>query len=124
MRTDLRLLLAAGAIALVLPFGAAGQGAASEVPMLDPWVPPAVRAKAASEQPVEPSQGAALRAEVDAKLKARFDAAAGEGRTLTREQAAARGLGAIARDFAAIDRRGAGRITFEDYRQYLRAGAP
>ena len=123
MRTDLRLLLAAGAIAFALPLGAAAQGAAAEVPMLDPWVPPAVKAKAAATR-VEPSQGAALRAEVEAKLKARFDAAAGEAGTLTREQAAARGLGAIARDFEAIDRRGAGRISFEDYRQFLRAHAP
>ena len=123
MRTDLRLVFAAGAIAFALPFDALGQGAAAEMPMLDPWVPPAVRAKAAAAR-VEPVQGEALRAAVDAKLKARFDVAAGGTGTLTREQAAAGGLGAIARDFAAIDRRGAGRISFEDYRQYLRARAP
>ena len=29
-------------------------------------------------------------------------------------------LGAIARDFEAIDKRGAGRVSFEDYKQYLR----
>ena len=69
-------------------------GAASEVPMLDPWVPPAVKAKAAAGAQVEPSQGAMLRSQAEAKLKARFDAAAGEAGTLTREQAAARGLGA------------------------------
>jgi len=123
LRTDLRLLLAAGAIALALPFNAAGQGAAAEVPLLDPWVPPALRAKAAADR-VEPSHGAALRAQAEAKLEARFAAAAGEGGTLTREQAAARGLGAIARDFDSIDRRRAGRISFEDYRQFLRAAAP
>lgn len=124
MRTDLRLLLASGAIAFALPLNALAQGAAAEVPMLDPWVPPAVKAKAAAALRVAPAEGEALRAAVDAKLKARFEAAAGEGGTLTREQAAARGLGAIARDFDAIDRRGAGRVSFEDYRQYLRAGAP
>ena len=124
MRTDLRLLLAAGAIAFALPFSAAGQGAAADAPMLDPWVPPAVKAKAAASVRLEPAEGAALRAEVEAKLKARFDAAAGDAGSLTREQAAARGLGAIARDFESIDRRGAGRITFDDYRQFLRARAP
>lgn len=123
MRTDLRVLLAAAAIGLALPLDALAQGAVAEVPMLDPWVPPALKAKAGASR-VEPSQGAALRAEAEGKLKARFDAAAGEAGTLTREQAAARGLGAIARDFEAIDRRGAGRISFEDYRQFLRAGAP
>ena len=124
MRTDLKLLLAAGAIAFALPFDALAQGAAAELPMLDPWVPPAVRAKAAAEARAEPTEGAALRSQVEAKLKARFDAAAGQGGALTREQAAARGLGAVARDFDAIDRRGAGRVSFEDYRRFLRAGAP
>jgi hypothetical protein len=123
LRTDFRLLLAAGALVFALPMDAAAQGAAAEVPMLDPWVPPAVKAKAAATR-LEPVQGEALRAAVEAKLKARFDAAAGEAGTLTREQAAARGLGAIARDFEAIDRRGAGRISFEDYRRHLRARAP
>jgi hypothetical protein len=123
LRTELRWIVAAGAIAFALPLGAFAQGAAAEVPMLDPWVPPAVRAKAAATR-VEPAEGAALRAEVEAKLKSRFDAAAGDGGTLTREQAAARGLGGIARDFEAIDRRGAGRISFEDYRQFLRARTP
>jgi hypothetical protein len=124
LRTDLRTLLAAGAIFFALPFNAAAQSAVAEMPMLDPWVPPAVRAKAAAARGAEASQGAALAREVDAKLKARFEGAAGEGGLLTREQAAARGLGAIARDFEAIDRRGAGRISFEDYRQFLRARAP
>ncbi|MEO7742716.1 MAG: hypothetical protein ABIR98_07260 [Usitatibacter sp.] len=123
MRIDLRSLAAAGAIVFALPFNAFAQGAAADVPMLDPWVPPALKAKAAASR-VGATQGAALRADAEAKLKARFDAAAGEVGTLTRGEAAARGLGAIARDFEAIDRRGAGRITFEDYRQFLRAGAP
>ena len=101
----------------MLPLGAWAQKAGSEVPMLDPWVPPAVREKALPQ--VAPAEGAALRAQVEAKLKARFDAVAGKGGTLTREQAAAAGLGAIARDFAAIDRRGAGRVTFEDYKAFL-----
>ena len=95
------------------------QKAAAEVPLLDPWVPPAVREKAVS--PGVPTEGAALRAQVEAKLRARFEAVAGRAGTLSREQAAGAGLGAIARDFDAIDRRGAGRVSFEDYKQFLRS---
>ena len=110
--------IAAVAIAAMLPLGAWAQKAASEVPMLDPWVPPALLEKAAPQG--APAQGAALRAQVEAKLRARFEAVAGKSGTLTREQAAGSGLGAIARDFEAIDKRGAGRVSFEDYKQYLR----
>lgn len=124
MRTDLRLLAAAGAIAFAFPLDALAQGAAAEGPMLDPWVPPAVKAKAAAESRMVPAEGEALRAAVEAKLKARFEAAAGVGGTLTRGEAQARGLGAIARDFDAIDRRGTGRIAFGDYLRFLRARTP
>ena len=86
--------------------------------MLDPWVPPAVRERAVMTAPLE---GAALRAEVERKLRLRFEAAAGPSGRMTREQARAAGLGAIARDFEAIDRRGSGRIGFDDYRSYLQA---
>ena len=106
--------LAAGCI--VLP--AMGQGAAAEVPMLDPWVPPAV-AKSAEALP-KAKRGADLRAEVERKLRADFDAAAPQG-TLTREQARAAGMGFIANHFEAIDRRGAGVVGVEDYLAFLRS---
>jgi hypothetical protein len=122
LRTDRWIL--AGLVLAALPLAAAGQSApaaTSEVPMLDPWVPPAVREKSTLRLAPR-TEGAQLDAQVDAKLRARFDAAAGRpGGTLTREQARAAGLGAIARDFAAIDREGRGAVTFEDYRRYLRA---
>ena len=85
--------------------------------LVDPWVPPAVRKDAAGEAPAP--QGKALRAEIEQRLRAPFDAAARDG-VLTREQAAAAGLGFIARNFDAIDRRGAGVIRFEDYKRFLK----
>ena len=89
-----------------------------EGPLCDPCVPPAVRAKAKVR--VEPgSSGAALRADVEAKLRARFLEAA-PGGTLTREQASAAGLGFIAQHFAAIDRDGRGAVRFEDYKRFLK----
>jgi hypothetical protein len=94
--------------------------AVMEVPMRDPWVPPELREKALVAPP-EPTQGAALREQVRAKLKRRFDAAAGPGGTLTAEQARSAGLGAIADQFGAIDRAGRGAIRFEDYERFLEA---
>jgi hypothetical protein len=124
LRTDRWIL--AGLVLAVLPFGAAAQGTPSpgfEQPMRDPWVPPAAREKSTLKlAPI--TEGAELDAQVDAKLRARFAAAAKEGGTLTREQARAAGLGAIAENFAAIDRQGRGVVTFEDYRRYLRERRP
>jgi hypothetical protein len=105
--------------ALVLGlFAAVAQAAGTlETPMLDPWVPPALRAKRAVESPAE---GAALEAQVDRKLRAAFDAAAQPyGGTLTRDQARAAGFGFIANHFESIDTRGTGRVGFDDYRSYL-----
>jgi hypothetical protein len=107
-----------GWIACCTAAHAAGQGASAEVPMLDPWVPPAT-AKAAETLP-KAKRGADLRAEVERKLRADFDAAAPQG-TLTRDQARAAGLGFIANHFEAIDRRGAGAVRFEDYAAFLRS---
>lgn len=127
MRTDRRRLLPClvAATLLALPGAAPAQqpgAAVAEVPMLDPWVPPAVRAKSsAAPLPVE-TRGEALRAQVRAKLKRRFEAAAGAGGALTREQARAAGLGAIAAGFEAIDRGGRGAVTFEDYERFLAGG--
>jgi hypothetical protein len=111
--------IAAIALAATLPVSAWAQKAAAEVPLLDPWVPPSVREKAVVQ--AAPAEGAALRAQVEAKLRASFDAVAGRSGSLTREQAAGAGLGAVARDFDAIDKRGSGRVSFEDYKRYLRS---
>lgn len=95
-----------------------GQGAVMERDWIEPWVPPAV-AKSAQALPA-PKRGAELRAEVERRLRADFEAAAPEG-TLTREQARAAGLGFIAGHFEAIDRRGSGVVRFEDYRAFLKS---
>jgi hypothetical protein len=108
------LTLAAGAL-LALPAGAQNK-AAMEVPMLDPWVAPEVRRKAVV---APPTRGEALRAQVRAKLKRRFDAAASPDGTLTAAQARSAGLGAIADQFGAIDRSRRGAVRFEDYERFL-----
>ena len=118
MRTDRAILAALLFAALPVP-GQQLPEAIFEVEMRDPWVPPALRAK--SLRPAqEATRGAALEAQVERKLRARFMAAASPDGTLTREQARASGLGAIAADFAAIDRPGRGAIRFEDWQRYLR----
>ena len=83
----------------------------------DPCVPPSLR----KALPVErnATQGAALRDEVEQRLRAPFEAAARDG-MLTREQANAAGLGFIVRHFDAMDRSGQGAIRFEDYKRFLR----
>ena len=105
---------AAAALAGALP----AMAQTMETPMLDPWVPPAVR-KAA---PRPPAGGEALKAEVERKLRADFDAADVErAGTLTREQARAAGLGYIVKSFERIDAAGTGRVAFGDVKRYLRA---
>jgi len=114
------------AIALVLtlassPQQACAQGtmpaAAAQVPMLDPWVPPDARRPTTAP----PTQGAALREQVERKLKQGFDAAdTARTGTLTREQASAAGLGYVARHFDEIDRGRNGAVRFEDLKRYLR----
>ena len=118
-RSFLAALLASFPLALVaLPAHSQAGSASFERPMLDPWVPPEVREKALLS-PAQPTEGEALKAQVRAKLKRRFDAAAGPTGTLTREQARSAGLGAIADRFDAIDRAGRGLVRFEDYERFL-----
>ena len=102
-------LLLAGTPAAAVP------GATMERPLCDPCVPPSVKASAV---PQAPMQGAALRAQVVAKLRAPFDAAAPGGR-MTRAQARAAGLGFIERHFDAIDAGRRGTIAFDDYLRFL-----
>ena len=124
MRTDRRAFLAALAASALLAipgaaFAQATNRAAAEVPMLDPWVPPSVRQKAAAGAEPTATEGDALREQVRAKLRRRFDAAAGPAGTLTREQARSAGLGAIADQFDAIDGARRGAVRFEDYERFL-----
>ncbi len=87
--------------------------AGAEVAMLDPWVPAEKRKRFAG---YVPTQGEALRAQVEGHLREGF---ASDG-TLTLEQARAAGLGFIVRHFDAIDRRKAGVVRFEDLQHFLR----
>lgn len=92
---------------------------AVQAPLRDPWVPPATRKEAVIVPPV---RGEALRAKVEQKLRAAFDAADVQRTgSLTREQAQAGGLGLIAQNFERIDVAGVGRVTFDDFHRFLRA---
>jgi hypothetical protein len=110
-------LAAVLACAVAFP-AAAAEGAVMERPMCDPCAPQARPKLAGPAQPA--TQGAALRALVEAKLRREFDAAAANG-WLTRDQAAAAGLGFIAQHYEAIDRESRGAIRFEDYKRFLKA---
>ena len=83
----------------------------------DPCVPPSLHKALPAER--VPTQGAALRDEVEQRLRAPFESAARDG-WLTRDQANAAGLGFIVRHFEAIDRSGQGAIRFEDYKRFLK----
>lgn len=108
---------ALAAMVMVLAGGAA-YAQTFDAPLCDPCIPPAL--KATAKVRVEPgSRDAALRAEVEAKLRAPFEKAATAG-LLTREQASAAGLGLIARHVAQIDRDSRGAIRFEDYKRFLK----
>ncbi len=90
--------------------------ARAEQPMRDPWVPPEARKRSQAA----PTEGAALRAEVERKLRRAFDDAdVGRTGSVTRQQADAAGLGFVARHFDEIDRQGRGAVRFDDVRRYL-----
>ena len=111
--------------AIALPFGAmllagavlAGEGHWAGPPR-GPWPPQ----NAPIEGPLPPqTRGDALRGQVERKLRETFSAADTEGRgTITREQARAANLGIVADNFDEIDAGRTGRVSFEDYKRYLR----
>jgi hypothetical protein len=120
------------AMAMALPSPAIAADATAQVPMRDPWVPPAARRAASAPT----TQGAALGAQVEKKLRTSFDAAdADHDGTLTRDEARAARFGMVADHFDRIDtaKRGRadsasdridtakrGRVGFEDLKRYLR----
>jgi len=93
-----------------------------ETKLRDPVLPEALR----SVTPTPPTTGDAFKAQVEQRLRAPFDAAnAKRAGTLTLEEARAAGLGYVVNNFAAIDTRGTGTVTFEDVKAFMRAqGAP
>ena len=89
-----------------------------QAPLRDPWVPPPARQPSSTP----PTEGAALRAQIEAKLRAGFEAADTQrSGSLTREQARAAGLGIVADNFERIDTKRSGRVSFDDLKRYLRA---
>ena len=123
-RTSLRpaVVAAAGSFVALLGFASASLAADSppataETPLRDPWVPPEARKPPLAA----PTEGAALREQVERKLKQGFDTAdVGRTGTLTREQARAGGLGYITRHFDEIDRQKTGVVRFDDVKRFLR----
>jgi hypothetical protein len=96
----------------------AGEGPAV-APLRDPWVPPAVRAQPHRNPE---TRGDDLRRQVEGKLRESFEAADTERRgSITREQARAANLGIVADNFDAIDPSRSGRVTFDDFRKFLRS---
>jgi len=102
-------------LAVVLGWCAAVATAAEPV-LRDPAVPEALRHTA----PARVTRGTALQAQVDAKLRARFEAAdtSGQGH-ISRAQAEAAGLGFVARHFDAIDDAGHGSVSWAQVQAYI-----
>jgi hypothetical protein len=116
------MLFAAASLFAALAGPAQAQPAPPEpqiqAPLRDPWVPEHARKPSAAP----PTEGAALRAQIEAKLRASFEAAdTKRAGTLTREQAKAAGLGYVAENFERIDTRRSGRVSFDDLKRYLRS---
>lgn len=112
------LALAVGGVPLVYAATAQSPPATIETTIRDPWVPPALR----TPVPGAATQGAALRAQVERKLKAGFDKAdVDRSGTVTRVQARAAGLGYIVRHYDDIDRQRAGAVSFDDVKRFLRS---
>lgn len=112
--------LAAFILASLCVAAFAGEGQSAE-PLRDPWVPPGARGPAQTPQAAE-LQGPALRAQVERKLRASFDAADTERRgSITIGQAHAAHLGFVEENFAAIDEAHSGRVSFSDVARFLRA---
>jgi hypothetical protein len=116
----MRAIVFVAALAVVMP--APAQPAAPEpqvqAPLRDPWVP--LHSRRPSSAP--PTEGAALKAQIEAKLRASFDAAdTKRSGLLTREQARAAGLGIVADNFDRIDTKHGGKVSFDDLKRYLRA---
>lgn len=110
-----RSALTATALLIVSLFPV-GASAAAAV-LRDPELPEALR----HTRPTPPSEGVVLQAQVDAKLRSRFEAAdsSREGH-ISRSQAEAAGLGFIAKHFDAIDRTGHGSVSWAQVQAYLK----
>ncbi|AOJ61580.1 hypothetical protein WJ32_03320 [Burkholderia ubonensis] len=113
--------LACGSLATSLSALAQASDAAAPVrsrqaQLGDPYVPPAARKPTAGTQ----TTGAALHAQVVAKLARQFRAADTQNTgSVTEAQARAAGLGYVANHFRQIDSTGSGRVSFSDVQRYM-----
>ncbi|KVA13080.1 MULTISPECIES: EF-hand domain-containing protein [Burkholderia] len=113
--------LACGSLAISLSAFAQASDAAAPVrsrqaQLGDPYVPPAARKPTAGTQ----TTGAALHAQVVAKLARQFRAADTQNTgSVTEAQARAAGLGYVANHFRQIDSTGSGRVSFSDVQRYM-----
>jgi hypothetical protein len=104
--------------ALLLAMAAAffAVGAMAEAVLRDPAVPEVLR----HGRPASETRGEALQAQVQAKLRARFDAAdtTGAGH-ISQAQAEAAGLGYVARHFGEIDAGGHGSVSWAQVQAWI-----
>ncbi|AOJ75139.1 hypothetical protein WM16_20630 [Burkholderia ubonensis] len=121
-----RFIVIAAALAcgsLATSFSALAQASDAAAPVRsrqaqlgDPYVPPAARKPTAGTQ----TTGAALHAQVVAKLARQFRAADTQNTgSVTEAQARAAGLGYVANHFRQIDSTGSGRVSFSDVQRYM-----
>lgn len=103
--------------ALLWPLLLAVPASAATAVLRDPQLPEALR----HTRPAPPSEGVVLQAQVDAKLRSRFEAADSSGQGhVSRVQAEAAGLGFLVRHFDAIDRTGHGTVSWAQVQDYLK----
>ncbi len=123
-RPGVRRLFSLACIASLASLIAASADAAEPRPatmsgtLRDPSLPSELQ----KTTPAKPTEGAALREQVERKLRSAFEAAdVNRTGSLSREQARAAGLGYIDQHFTEIDRRRSGTVTFDDVKRYLKS---
>lgn len=118
MKQAIAIMLAVlAAMAGAGPVSAQGAQDAAPLPRSVPYVPKAQRIPSHEA----PASGADLKDQALAKLRQRFDEAdADRSGSLTRQEAAAAGLGYVEANFEDIDRARKGAVTFAEVREFLR----
>ena len=97
--------------------GAQGAQEAATLPRSEPYVPKAQRIPSREA----PAAGAGLKEQALSKLRQRFEEAdTDRSGSLTRQEAAAAGLGYVAANFEEIDRAHKGAVTFAEVKAFLR----
>jgi hypothetical protein len=127
--TDKRIVVQRAVLAIGIALCAARVASASDTKLAqqdvptrriqngDSYVPPA----SGIASPQAPSTGEALKAQVLQKLQSDFAKAdVDHAGSITRAQADRAGLGLVSRHFDNIDTKRAGRVTFDQVREYLR----